>query len=61
MDLTEAFQHGLIDTAAWRVNLREYSPIARFGASFYTRTTDRFALAGSPSESASISTSIDQI
>jgi flavin reductase (DIM6/NTAB) family NADH-FMN oxidoreductase RutF len=53
---------GLIDTEAWRVNLREYSPIARFGASFYTRTTDRFALTGSASESAPVlSTSIDQI
>jgi flavin reductase (DIM6/NTAB) family NADH-FMN oxidoreductase RutF len=52
---------GLIDTEAWRVNLREYSPIARFGASFYTRTNDRFSIAGSASEPAPLSTPIDQI
>ena len=33
-----AARDGLIDTQAWRVNLRDYRPIARFGASFYTRT-----------------------
>ena len=39
-----AARAGLIDTEAWRVNLRDYHPVARFGASFYTRTNDRFSL-----------------
>lgn len=59
-----AARDGLIDTEAWRVNLREYAPVARFGASFYTRTTDRFTLSGkadaSNAESAQ-STAIDQL
>lgn len=37
-------RQGLIDTEAWRVNLRDYHPVARFGASFYVRSGDRFAL-----------------
>ena len=52
---------GLIDTEAWRVNLREYAPVARFGASFYTRTTDRFALPSEVSASAQVGTNIDQL
>jgi flavin reductase (DIM6/NTAB) family NADH-FMN oxidoreductase RutF len=35
---------GLVDTERWRVHLREYFPIARFGASFYVTTRDRFTL-----------------
>lgn len=34
----------LIDTDAWRVHLHDYAPVARFGASFYTTTRDRFAI-----------------
>ncbi len=45
-----AARDGLIDTERWRVNLRDYAPVARFGASFYTRTLDRFSLDGKPSE-----------
>ena len=56
-----AAREGLIDTAAWRVNLRDYSPVARFGASFYTRTHDRFALKDERQESAAASTPIDQL
>ena len=56
-----AARDGLIDTQAWRVNLREYSPIARFGASFYTRTNDRFSLSDAPQEAPSVSTPIDEI
>jgi len=33
---------GLIDTVAWRVKLKEYFPVARFGASFYVTTRERF-------------------
>lgn len=40
-----AARAGLVDTEAWRVNLREYTPVARFGASFYIRCGDRFAMA----------------
>lgn len=35
---------GLIDTASWRVRLQDYFPVGRFGASFYTRTRDRFSV-----------------
>ncbi|HEY4068831.1 MAG TPA: flavin reductase family protein [Burkholderiaceae bacterium] len=35
---------GLIDTVAWRVKLQEYFPVARFGASFYINTRERFTL-----------------
>jgi len=56
-----AARDGLIDTKAWRVNLREYSPIARFGASFYTRTNDRFSLNDAPQEAPPATTSIDQL
>jgi len=56
-----AARDGLIDTHAWRVNLKEYSPIARFGASFYTRTEDRFAIADSRTADEGRSTAIDQI
>ncbi|WP_336969395.1 flavin reductase family protein [Sphingobium aromaticiconvertens] len=37
-------RNGLIDTQAWRVNLQDYFPVGRFGASFYMKTRDRFAL-----------------
>jgi flavin reductase (DIM6/NTAB) family NADH-FMN oxidoreductase RutF len=36
----------LIDTDAWRVRLQNYFPVARFGASFYVTTRDRFSLGG---------------
>ena len=56
-----AARDGLIDTQAWRVNLRDYRPVARFGASFYTRTDDRFALANRVDEVPSEHTAIDQL
>ncbi|WP_157269218.1 flavin reductase family protein [Azohydromonas aeria] len=56
-----AARDGLIDTQTWRVNLRDYHPVARFGASFYTRTTDRFSLADRANGPAPVSTSIDEI
>lgn len=34
---------GLIDTETWRVRLQSYFPGARFGASFYGNTRDRFS------------------
>ncbi len=39
-------REGLIDTERWRVRLQEYFPVARFGASFYLRSRDRFAMDG---------------
>jgi hypothetical protein len=51
----------LIDTEAWRVNLRDYKPVARFGASFYTRTEDRFSLSDKPGEAPVVNTAIDQM
>jgi hypothetical protein len=59
-----AARDGLIHTKAWRVNLRDYHPVARFGASFYTRTNERFSLASpsdKPDQRAPTSTSIDEI
>jgi len=37
-------REGLIDTALWRVRLQEYFPVARFGASYYVNTRERFSL-----------------
>jgi len=34
----------LIDLERYRVRLQNYFPVARFGASFYARTRDRFAM-----------------
>ncbi|MEP7101251.1 MAG: flavin reductase family protein, partial [Burkholderiales bacterium] len=34
----------LIDTETWRVRLQNYFPVARFGASFYVSTRERFTL-----------------
>lgn len=56
-----AAREGLIDTQAWRVNLRDYKPVARFGASFYTRTEDRFSLSDKAGEAPALHTAIDQI
>lgn len=56
-----AARDGLIDTEAWRVNLKDYSPVARFGASFYTRTEDRFSISDRAGEAPSTQTAIDQI
>lgn len=56
-----AARDGLIDTEAWRVNLREYHPVARFGASFYTRSNERFSLSDRPGESAPTTTRIDEL
>ncbi|WP_138513050.1 flavin reductase family protein [Rhodoferax bucti] len=41
-------REGLIDTEKWRVHLQDYHPVGRFGASFYTRCRDRFALGDEP-------------
>jgi len=59
--LRMAARTGLIDTVAWRVNLREYHPVARFGASFYTRTNDRFSLSEVTGERPPTSTPIDEL
>ena len=39
-------REGLIDTERWRVRLQDYFPVARFGASYYVTTRDRFSLGG---------------
>ena len=56
-----AARAGLIDTQAWRVNLRDYAPVARFGASFYIRCGDRFAMADAQAGTAITETPIDRI
>ena len=50
---------GLVDTEAWRVDLRQYHPVGRFGASFYVKSTDRFAI--DAPDQVSRSGSIDKI
>ena len=52
-------REGLVDTEKWRVRLQEYFPVGRFGASFYVRTRDRFAIEGRDHEARS--TAIDEI
>ncbi|MBU1361728.1 MAG: flavin reductase family protein [Gammaproteobacteria bacterium] len=37
-------REGLIDIERHRVRLQEYFPVARFGASYYVRTRDRFSM-----------------
>ncbi len=55
-------REGLVDTETWRVRLQEYFPVARFGASFYTRTRDRFSIdVAGHDTSEGRSTSIDEI
>lgn len=49
----------LIDMEQCRVRLQNYFPVARFGASFYIRTRDRFAMKDQSVESDS--TPIDEI
>jgi flavin reductase (DIM6/NTAB) family NADH-FMN oxidoreductase RutF len=48
----------LVDTDTWRVRLQNYFPVARFGASFYITTRERFSLENSSIPSA---TAIDEI
>jgi hypothetical protein len=50
---------GLVDTERWRVRLQDYHPVGRFGASFYVRMSDRFAL-GAAAQDAPRSTAIDE-
>ena len=49
----------LIDTERYRVRLQNYFPVARFGASFYIRTRDRFAM--DPEKAGAESNPIDEI
>lgn len=51
---------GLVDTEQWRVRLENYHPVGRFGASFYVRTRDRFAIAADDAP-ASRQTPIDEL
>lgn len=53
-------REGLVDTETWRVRLQDYHPVARFGASFYLRTGDRFAI-GAGSAPAQTRTAIDEL
>lgn len=51
-------REGLVDTDAWRVRLQDYFPVARFGASFYIGTRDRFAMEAAATARA---TAIDEL
>jgi flavin reductase (DIM6/NTAB) family NADH-FMN oxidoreductase RutF len=53
-------REGLIDTDTWRVRLQDYFPVARFGASFYVNTRERFSLEGGAGTPAT-TTPIDEI
>ena len=48
----------LIDTDTWRVRLQHYHPVGRFGASFYVKTNERYAL---EAQAQSRSTQIDEM
>jgi flavin reductase (DIM6/NTAB) family NADH-FMN oxidoreductase RutF len=37
-------REGLIDAERWRVRLHDYHPVARFGASYYVNTRERYTL-----------------
>ncbi|MEJ8825163.1 flavin reductase family protein [Variovorax humicola] len=52
-------REGLVDTELWRVRLQDYFPVARFGASFYLRSRDRFAM--EDAKGTGRHTSIDEI
>lgn len=56
-------REGLIDTELWRVRLQDYFPVARFGASFYINTRERFSLeaAAGAQQAPALSTAIDEI
>jgi flavin reductase (DIM6/NTAB) family NADH-FMN oxidoreductase RutF len=54
-----AVRDGLVDAEHWRVRLQDYHPVGRFGASFYVKTGQRFALDGS--NSPATRTAIDEI
>jgi flavin reductase (DIM6/NTAB) family NADH-FMN oxidoreductase RutF len=55
-------REGLVDTDKWRVRLQDYHPVGRFGASFYVKTNERYAMSGNePSETEGKSTAIDEI
>jgi flavin reductase (DIM6/NTAB) family NADH-FMN oxidoreductase RutF len=41
-----AVREGLVDAERWRVKLQDYHPVGRFGASFYVRMNERFAMQG---------------
>jgi flavin reductase (DIM6/NTAB) family NADH-FMN oxidoreductase RutF len=57
-----AVRDGLVDTERWRVRLQDYHPVGRFGASFYVKSSDRFAIdSGAPSAEAARSNAIDEI
>lgn len=59
-----AVRDGLVDTERWRVRLQDYHPVGRFGASFYVKTGERFAIADEPSATdaaAARSTDIDEL
>jgi hypothetical protein len=43
------------------VNLRDYHPVARFGASFYTTSRERFAIEDGPGQPPATSTGIDSL
>ena len=55
------FGERLVDTKAWRVNLKAYRPVARFGASFYITTNDRFAISDNEGEAPQTNSAIDQM
>ncbi len=51
---------GLVDTQTKRVRLPDYHPVARFGASFYIRARERFAM-GEGRASPSTTMPIDEV
>lgn len=60
-----AAREGLVDTETCRVKLQDYFPVGRFGASFYVKCRDRFAIEAhegiSQVHSGSVQTEIDEM
>jgi flavin reductase (DIM6/NTAB) family NADH-FMN oxidoreductase RutF len=56
-----AVRDGLVDTERWRVRLQDYHPVGRFGASFYVKTGERFAIENGAAESEAQATPIDEL
>jgi flavin reductase (DIM6/NTAB) family NADH-FMN oxidoreductase RutF len=55
-------RHVFFGRVTWlRVRLQDYFPVGRFGASFYTRTRDRFAMGETGSAQGAGKTEVDEI
>ena len=54
----DTFWPPALNVDTWRVRLQHYHPVGRFGASFYVKTNERYAL---EAQAQSRSTQIDEM